>query len=231
MKNNSQITGLVLFTCLFLTASARASSIVITYTQEDQRMLDEYLENDFNNAIEDVPIISYIANKIENGTSNLEIFNGCSLVYKLSAKHKTYFDRVLIERFTDEIETQFLSMDYFLDGGNLFNSMMAIGATRTDLSIQFLLDMMEPVENWPKSFRDAVLKPGTRDRLIRDVRNRAMGALLQPQDEKGKELFFVIERRIASFDDDEIKTYLLERLDNWEKIYEEAAVKNYKNYQ
>ncbi|MBI1389507.1 MAG: hypothetical protein GC154_13775 [bacterium] len=232
MKYFVQVVGSLLLACLVLSSSVQASSIVITYTPEDQRMLDEYLENDFNNAIEDVPIISYIANKIENGTSDLDIFNGCKLVYRMSDKHRTYFDHILVERFVDEIESRTLSLDYFVDGGNLFHAMYSLGITRTDLSIEFLLGMMEPIENWPESFRVNVLKPGNKNQLIKDLREAAMGALLQPQDEKGKELLSVIEQKVTNFNDnDEYKGYLLYNVDVWKKIYEEAAVKNYKDYQ
>jgi hypothetical protein len=194
---------------------------VETYTREDQVMMKHYLENYKDKPIGDIPIKSYIARKIESGTDAVEVSNGLKMIFSLSRKHKCFFEKMLIDFFQTMINDPTLShKEYEKSFIKLVLCMQSLGSIRTESSIQFLLPFVDPIEIWPEKIREPLLKNKESTKLILEIRYNTVSALLQPQDEKGKELLVILEEKIKKIpDEDPIKVYLLRDIDMWKRSY------------
>ncbi len=227
MKINTKSVNMLLLIIVFFTPLSYGEilddgDIHDTFTDQDHTVLNNYHENDLEKKIEDISIKDYIIDKIQNGKDAIEIRNGYSLIYALTEQHQLYFEPILIEHITKQINSETLSYKYEIIEGNvvLLSALYTIGIIRTEKSIDFLLQLIEPVDLWRDSLKKAIQKNNDRDILIEEIRIRSMGSLLQPQDEIGKELLGVIEKKIGNFtSDDPLKSRMEKKINTWEKIY------------
>ncbi len=235
MKTRIPCLFLVLLIDLFILNQSYALhqsesfSYIDTYTEEDKAVLNDYLTKDREKDISETKIKEYISNKILDCSDPINIKNGYFMIYSLTDQHRLYFEPILIEKIHTLMISANLTFQYEFIEGNvvLARALYTLGIIRSDSSIDFLLQMMGTVDQWPKEMQEGIRKNPDCDLLLPEIRRNAFGALLSPKDEKGRELFDVIEERINKFsDDDPLKTRLKEALVRWMKIYD-SGVENF----
>lgn len=235
------IATLIVTTPFFFVEKSYPDTIKETYTEKDKQMIEEYLLYDKEKVTFDVEFLDYINEKIENGKDAQEIKNGFSMMYNLSSYHKIYFEDILINFLISELTSDKLSKDYMFYDRSIIRAMYALGLVHTDKSIDFLMTFIEPAENWPADLTTKIFNNADKDLIVYEIRYRMFGALLEPHDEKGKELLVVLGDRINELSDsDEMKQKYEERLERWKFFYTltdeelehylQTRVKNFKQY-
>lgn len=234
LNNQLRVFYSLIFVFLsFLSVTSYASSVIDTFTLEDKEALDYYLAFDFEKSIEDVSIKGYISNKILKSNNRLDEANGLKLIYRLNKKHQPYFGDILFDFIHKNFINDSFSYSYLKpsgEGENLIPAIHALGLIRTEAVIDFILSFIEPAENWPDEFKEIMINNPDRKVLELDFRRNAMGALLQPQDEIGKDLLYLIEEKVNSFNENPETSLLQTYVDIWKKIYETSNVKEFEAY-
>ena len=222
MNKESYARIFMVFLCLVIVYPINAT-VIDTFTEEDKEFINDYLLNDKEKDAKDVKIICYISSKISDSTKPLEIKNGYKMIYSLTEQHRLNFDKVLIERLNNLIISKYLFYELgeeYSDCGLLISGLHALGITRTDTSIEYLLSLVEPVEKWSNALKKSITNNKDKDFLVPTIRTYALGGLLEPMDAKGRKLLVTIEERIIRFsDDDPHKQLLIRKTGEWEKLY------------
>lgn len=192
-------SSLILFLLLLIPHIGNTFDILDTFTDEDKMILAEYNQNFRDSPVEELAITHLISNHIKSSSSTV-VGNGMQLIYDLSDEHKKYFDEVLIEYLIKEIRSGMTYKEYLDKDSSFIRGLVTLGETRSELSINFLFQLMEPYENWPDSFKNPLKTNPDQTVWITKIRRYALGSLLSPKDKKGEELIPVIETKVNVYD-------------------------------
>ncbi len=191
----------VLFSVIFINViifDVSALNISNTLTDKDKMIFAEYDQKYRDHPVEDLAITHLISDHIQSASPRV-VGNGFQLIYRLADKHKKYFDDVVIGYLLNEIQTGITYKKYLEENANFLTGFLVLGETRSEKSIEVLLQLMEPYENWPLSFKNPLENNPDQKRWITKIRKYALDSLLEPKDKKGEELLSIIKAKLNGY--------------------------------
>lgn len=208
---------LVLLSALCLDVCA---DLAEDFSSKDREQLEKYQKEEMAKDIKDVSFRPYILNMLFVSKEDIDLRNGLRLIPKLSAKHKLYFEKDVINAFINILK-KYQSVDLNnQDFSTAFCfSMHAMASIRSVTIETLMLNLIDDPETWPKEIKEAVELNKNHESIKKEIRFQSLGALLSIKDEKSKDLLIIARKKVESLKDTKArKDILLKSVKNYEEL-------------